>query len=198
MDLLVPNRLIEVILVDVTKSDDLLLTFEYFNTYHVNKLSGGMERSQDGTNIVCAPVDCFDQLVLVGKNVSNLNKYFWTTIEMFDKYNGLLGQRRSNKVLICQNILYARETYKRVADVSSFHDFVIYLLLQEVLLSGHAGQPTHTLFPSGRLQFFGSKEYSFQMEGVQKYGFVSCYGISDTASILGTLSSPFDVTSWDT
>lgn len=198
-DFLPLHRLTEILLVDVTKGDNLLLTFEYFNAYHADKPNSRIKHSEVWYHIMCVSADCFDHIVRLGKNTSRLNKYFWTTKEMFDKYISLLRQVRLSEMILrnnSQSILYARETYKRIADVFSFHDFLIYLVLQDVLTFGHAGQRAHTLFPIGPPGFFYGKRFAFLMDGVQKYGFVSCYGLGQTPGILGTLSSPFDVTSW--
>lgn len=198
---------IEVILVDVTTTCNSILQFEYHNIYHQFKLvtppnitysgrkSGEMEYSVAWYHVQCAPADCFHKLVQMGKNVSRLGKYFWTiegiSVATLVKLTELANLTDN------PGHRYSHDVLKKVADVTTFHQIISYLILEDVLIYGFAlKHPYHHfegLFP---LYSFQSRGYGFILHGVKKYGFVSCYGIKKDSDTLGTLSSPFDVTSW--
>ncbi|OXA48918.1 hypothetical protein Fcan01_16168 [Folsomia candida] len=114
----------EVILVDMTGGGNFLLRFDYHNLYHIKKPVTGMEDSAAWYH-----ADCFDQLAQLGKHVSHLNKYFWTAIGPFGKniLRDLFDQINTRDP--------SRHYYQRLANLTSFHGFLSFLILQDTLIS---------------------------------------------------------------
>ncbi|OXA38663.1 hypothetical protein Fcan01_26537 [Folsomia candida] len=183
----------EVILVDVTKVDNSLLLFQYHNLYEIKKPVFKMEHSEEWYQIGCTPGECFDQLVLLGKNLSRLNKYFWATRGTHDA-NLLSGVFNKTDIWTMRNSRYA---YQLITNLISFHGFFCFLILQDVLIYGLEDlTPFHYFDPMEKISMYGLGGHDFVMYDVQKYSFVSCYGIRENFEMLGALSSPFDVASW--
>lgn len=185
-------RLVEIILVDVTKHDNSSLSFEYHNVYHIKSPAFGMWHSQEWYHIGCESADCFDRLALISKNVSWLNKYFWTMSDIILP-SGLVGQVQAKK------IRESRHVYKRIADVNSFHGFLYFLILQDTRINTFASViRLHSLDPMKRvnLNMLRRSGDTFVIYDVHTYSFVSCHGIRRNSAVFGALSSPLDTTSW--
>ncbi|OXA48923.1 hypothetical protein Fcan01_16167 [Folsomia candida] len=186
-------RRTEVILVDVTIEDNSLLRLGYLNLYHQPTRTTGMEHSEAWYHIHCAPADCFDQLAVLGKNTSMLNKYFWTT-------TGMLGQNILSNVfgeIGISGMRGSRYGYQWLANLTSFHGFLSFVILQDTLVSGLVNlTPLHNIDPMQIMAFWRFAGVSFVMNNVQKFSFVSCYGIKGNSLMLAALSTPFDVTIW--
>lgn len=124
LNVLTDLRRLEVIVVDITSEDNSLLRFDYHNLYHIKKPVTGMEDSAAWYH-----ADCFDQLAQLGKHVSHLNKYFWTAIGPFGKniLRDLFDQINTRDP--------SRHYYQRLANLTSFHGFLSFLILQDTLIS---------------------------------------------------------------
>ncbi|OXA40183.1 hypothetical protein Fcan01_24827 [Folsomia candida] len=188
-------HLVQVILVDITQENNSLLRFGYHNIYHIKKPAAiGMEKSEAWYPITCAPAHCFDQLVLLDQNVSRLNKYFWTAYVLGPNIP-LLSDLVDHIDL--RNKCQSRHAFQRIADVTSFHGFLSYLILQDVLIYDFKySTPFHTFESMYGMHFQSRGGFGFIMNDVQKYSFISCYGIRRNSEMLGSLSSPFDMISW--
>ncbi|OXA43075.1 hypothetical protein Fcan01_21914 [Folsomia candida] len=185
--------LIEVIIVDVTKDKNSLLRFDYHNVYHIERPIMGMGHSQLWYRIECIPSDCFYRFALLGKNVSRLNKYFWTAEDLFGKniLGGIVNQIQIGRKA------YTRCACQRIADLTSFHGFLSYLILQDVLTDGFVKPKSfHYIEPTLKMHFWRFEGFGFIMNDVEKFSFVSCYGVRGNSAILGALSSPLDFSSW--
>ncbi|OXA43191.1 hypothetical protein Fcan01_22042 [Folsomia candida] len=193
LNVLTDLRRLEVIVVDITSEDNSLLRFDYHNLYHVNKQAIGMEHSEAWYHVDCEPADCFDQLAQHGKHVSQLNKYFWTTM-------GMLAQNVLRDLfdqINMQSLRRSRNNYQRLANSTSFHGFFSFLILQDTLISGFVNlTPYHKFEPMQMMTFWRMGGYEFVMNDVQTFSFVSCYGVKRNSATLTALSSPFDLTSW--
>ncbi|OXA54415.1 hypothetical protein Fcan01_11884 [Folsomia candida] len=195
--------LAELILVDATQNDNSMLRFKYHNIYHLRKtlqwrMEYSVKYSEAWYTIECELPNCFDELVQVGKNVSLLNKYFWTletiSLSTFAILSNLIGQMDSHSVR------YSRHANQRLAEVTSFQNFVNFLILQDVLSYGFVGKiPYHHLEQMFRYTFmhtFRSRGSVFVMYDIKKYSFVSCYGVKHNSTLLKELASPFDADIW--
>lgn len=183
----------EIILLDVGRGDNSLLRFEYHNIYKIKKPTFEMEPSEDWYQIDCAASECFDLLVLLIRRIGRLNKYFWAN----------RGTHDANLVSNLVNLIDIRSrrpsrySYQQIAELTSFHGFLCFLIQQDVMMYGLANfTPFHYFDPLQKMSTWGLGRHDFVMHDVQKYSFVSCYGVRGNSPMLGTLSSPFDGASW--
>ncbi|OXA46108.1 hypothetical protein Fcan01_19051 [Folsomia candida] len=152
-----------------------------------------MEPSEDWYQIDCAASECFDLLVLLIRRIGRLNKYFWAN----------RGTHDANLVSNLVNLIDIRSrrpsrySYQQIAELTSFHGFLCFLIQQDVMMYGLANfTPFHYFDPLQKMSTWGLGRHDFVMHDVQKYSFVSCYGVRGNSPMLGTLSSPFDGASW--
>ncbi|OXA36974.1 hypothetical protein Fcan01_28257 [Folsomia candida] len=210
MDLYVFDFLgvIELILVDINQNHSSLLQYKYHNIYYnlsiplINELREHiriptieMEQSEAWYHVECSQRDCFDSFSQLGKKLSLRGKYFWTveqlTFENIAKLSDSLDQ------IADKSKPNTRHVYKNLADAISFHKFLSFVILQDVLIYGFIGKrPYHIFEDMWRLSMFPTGGYAFVIHDVKTYSFVSCFGARLNSTMLDALSSPFDNTSW--
>ncbi|OXA36898.1 hypothetical protein Fcan01_28338 [Folsomia candida] len=210
MDLYVFDFLgvIELILVDINQSHSSLLQYKYHNIYynlsiplikelqeHIRIPTIEMEQSEAWYHIECSQRDCFDSFSQLGKKLSLRGKYFWTTEELTLANIAKLSDLRDQ--IADKSKPNTRHVYKDLANAVSFHKFLSYVILQDVLIYGVVGKrPYHHFEHMWRLGMFPTGGYGFVIHDIKTYSFVSCYGVRLNSTMLDALSSPFDNTSW--
>ncbi|OXA47184.1 hypothetical protein Fcan01_18005 [Folsomia candida] len=188
----------EVIIVDVTHfvTNGLKLRMLYYNMYYIKSPTVGMEHSEPWYQIDCLPSDCFIQLTIVGQNVSRLNKYFWST---YSSYGG--ANMRNVRQLFGHadvgRIHHSTPEYRRLSNFTSFHGFLSFWILQDVIeLNFTNYKPLHFIPPIQSLGPSGSRGLNLVIYDVHTHSYVSCYQVNSNSDILSTLTSPFDGVSW--
>ncbi|OXA39276.1 hypothetical protein Fcan01_25880 [Folsomia candida] len=174
----------QVVIIDMEYllEDTLLLRMHYHNIYFIEKPSVGIESSAPWYQIHCVASECVNKLEQIGKNVSNLNKYFWSTVTAFGQKIELSG---------------LKSITNGSRKVASFHGFLASWIFQDVLKHDltHV-RPLYSFTPIIRLNNWGSTWNIFFLHDVQTYSFVSCHQTRSNSDILTTLSSPLDDWSW--
>lgn len=100
----------------------------------------------------------------------SMNKYFLTT-------EGMLGQnihllRDLVRQIHVRGISPARQSYRPLADITSFHGFLSLIILQDVLTTVFGNWTKFHIFgPTYRIQFC-TRGYSFVLNEVKKFSFV--------------------------
>ncbi|OXA54629.1 putative RNA-directed DNA polymerase from transposon BS, partial [Folsomia candida] len=130
------------------------------------------------------------------KNVSKFNKYYWSTYSSFAGAN-LLNVRQLFDHKDVGRIKHSTLEYRRLANLTSFHGFLSFWLLQDVIDHNFTNyMPLHFITPIRRLGVEAHRGLHFIMYDVRTYSFVSCYQTSLNSDMLNTLTSPFDRVSW--
>ncbi|OXA37913.1 hypothetical protein Fcan01_27316 [Folsomia candida] len=130
----------EFLIVDATKvgeseiglgESEKILRMAYHNIYYVKIAPVGLGLSEEWYNLECLPMDCFDELVLLGKNVSRLNKYFWGSDTLSAQAMGntrdSIGQDRVGSPYQSRD--------RHITNLTSFNGFLDYWILQDVLFN---------------------------------------------------------------
>ncbi|OXA41999.1 hypothetical protein Fcan01_23312 [Folsomia candida] len=200
--------LIELIVVDIDQHPSSLLQYKYYNMYFncgiplINELRKyigvhaiEMEQSAAWHHIECSQDNCFDSFTQLGKKLSLRGKYFWTVEQLSLANIAIL--RDPVDQMADKSKPSTRHIYKNLADATSFHQFLSFVILQDVLIYGFVGKmPYHYFRDMWRLSGFPTGGYDFVIHDVKTYSFVSCYGVKLNSTMLDALSSPFDDTSW--
>ncbi|OXA47179.1 hypothetical protein Fcan01_18008 [Folsomia candida] len=189
----------EVIIVDITHfvGNGQKLDMNYYNIYYTMSPSVGIDYSEPWYQIDCLPSDCFKQLTEIGKNVSRLNKYSWYTYSSFDGRNTRNVRDLFGHTDIGSIQLSTHDEYRRLANLTSFHGFLSFWILQDVVDHNFTNYtPLHYFTPIRRLSPDNHRGINFIIYDLHSYSYVSCYKVSSNSGILNTLTSPFDRASW--
>ncbi|OXA39696.1 ATP-binding cassette sub-family A member 13 [Folsomia candida] len=181
----------QIIIIDISEIESGIL-MHYYNNYH---LHGNLANSLSWYKIHCGnfePHQCFHQLDLISRNVSQLNKYFWRAAPA--QLKSMLHVRSLvNKFTLKSH----RAMYHAIISVTNFHEFRSFWLLQDILRNDN---PYYIHFVPNlrKLTIFKATPYfSFILRDVQTFSFVSCYKVKpESFTGLASLISPFDLTGW--
>ncbi|OXA41196.1 hypothetical protein Fcan01_23978 [Folsomia candida] len=185
----------EFLIVDATKLGEYesVLRISYLNIYHMKSRPAGVESSEEWYTVVCLPVDCLHNLIILGRNLSRLNKYFWTGNNLFHKDLLNTGD------LFAQNKLYqSHHRYRQLANLTSFNRFLSYWILEDLLTYDLSNfTPIYSIPPVYKINWRYSQTGSYYLVyDNEPFSFVSCYQTISNTAMLTSLSSPFDWASW--
>ncbi|OXA44943.1 hypothetical protein Fcan01_20224 [Folsomia candida] len=188
----------ELIIIDLSRNPTGIrwpdqLEFYYYNIYHHVGLFVEGVLSKSWFNFHCltnqGPL-CFSNLQKIGKNVANMNKYFWR-MGVGDNVDDAQLEPSLTK-------WYDQGSNEWLMPVglSSIQQFVAFWVIQDS--SQYAHLNITPIYRSPMLNKFDtlSNLFHFIIQQVQRFSFLSCYKVKPEVFILTSLISPFDSESW--
>ncbi|OXA48543.1 hypothetical protein Fcan01_16195 [Folsomia candida] len=185
----------EAVIVTIRTTNDFVTRIEYHNAYHMT----GIYSSQRWYRIDCRPTDdCFMLIKSVGRNVSERNKYFWSSSVHKDtkimRINDVLSTVDLGKVRASRN------GHLEIANLLTFNGFISYWILQDVIPYNitHVGWASHSFPPVQKPPSHHiAHRITYISLGPQRFSYVTCYEVQPINSgHLYALVTPFDWATW--
>lgn len=150
----------EVLIVDLNNlmEESALLSMDYYNMYHIKTPPLEVDRSDAWYTIICSAFNCLDKFSVISKNVSKLNKYFWSNRRFIKSIGYSSG-----------HIYPSHRMYRRIANENTLNGFIEFLILQDVLIPKSASLTPLHLIPS--IRHLGQRIHQNRMFSFIPYGF---------------------------
>ncbi|OXA38670.1 hypothetical protein Fcan01_26561 [Folsomia candida] len=182
----------DVLIVDVKSlmEKSQLLRFRYHNLYHIETPPIGIEHSKPWYTIDCVHQHCFNELGMISKNVSKLNKYFWSSPYQFTT-SILTPSYFSGRMDL------SFHGFRKIVNLTTLNGFLSFLILQDMWALELANVTAQHRIPFiRRLALINRRGFTFTLYEYQSYSFVSCYNVKSSFDLVSALLSPFDTASW--